>query len=229
MDTQKEPRVQDSTLLLSLLTAGFFSLFTIFTMMLLIVDVRRIGPYGSKVGFSTLNANVRDAVGRSNLWYDISEWLGVFALLAIVFFAGLGVWQLIRRKSPLKVDASIYLLGALYLLMVGFYLFFEVFVINQRPILVDGQLEASYPSSHTMLVCTVMGSAIFAVRTLFKSKAVRISVTAVASVVMALTAVGRMLSGVHWFTDILGGLLLSCALVSLYVTAQALVRDLRSN
>lgn len=229
MNTQKEPRIQDSTLLLFVAAAGLMAVFTIFTLLVLIVDVGGIGPYGARVGFSTLNGSVRDAIGWSRDWYAVSEWLGLLAILTVACFAGLGVWQMIRRKSLLKVDAAIWLLGGLYVLMAGAYLLFEVMVVNQRPILIDGVLEASYPSSHTMLVCTVMGSAIFAVRQIFTAKAVRVTVTAVASVVMLATVVTRLLSGVHWLTDIIGGVLLAAFLVSVYVTVLAVVKDLRGN
>ena len=38
----------------------------------------------------------------------------------------------------------------------------------------------------------------------------------VCAVVLALTVFGRLASGVHWFTDILGGVLISITLLSVF-------------
>ena len=227
MKTKFFQKIQDATLLACTIAAALFAIFTIFTLLTLVVDVRAIGPFGSKVGFSKLNLNAWQAMGRSETWYKVSEIMGLLTILAAVAFVGLGVWQLIRRKSLRKIDPAIWLLGLLYVCLAGTYAVFELIIVNYRPILVEGVLEASYPSSHTMLVCGVMGSAIVAVWHIFASKIVRISATAVASVVTVLTLVGRMLSGVHWLTDIIGGVLIAAALVAAYLTAVMAARDLR--
>jgi undecaprenyl-diphosphatase len=36
-------------------------------------------------------------------------------------------------------------------------------------------------------------------------------------------SVGRLLSGVHWLTDVIGGVLISLFLISLYVTALSIL------
>ena len=87
-------------------------------------------------------------------------------------------------------------------------------------VLTDGALEASYPSSHTMLVICIMGTAIMQFRRLLpEKKGLRIFLDGAAVLLIVVTVVGRLLSGVHWFTDILAGVLLSSALVMLYFSA----------
>ncbi len=209
-----------------IITAVLFLLFIVFTVMVRTVDVGipSFDMTSPEVGFVHLNSAVHETLGTSDLWYDISDAMGIFMIMMVMFFALLGLVQLIKRKSLLKVDSTILLLGALYILLAVFYVLFEVVVINFRPILVEGVWEASYPSSHTMLVCCVMGSSIPAVMRLFAGKKWHIVYNIAAAVIIAVTVVGRLLSGVHWFTDIIGGVLLSAALVMLYVSALTLTK-----
>ena len=212
---------------LGIITAALFAAFAVFTVLVLTVDVQRIGPMGSEVGFATLNGAVRDVFGTSDFWYKVSEALGLVAIAVVGGFCSLGACQLVRRKSLWKVDAEILLLGLFCVLLVAFYALFEVVVINCRPVFVDGELEASYPSSHTMLVCAVVGAASLALDRYIKSRTWEIVADVASSVVMLATVVGRLLSGVHWITDIIGALLLSAALVGLYATALTLTQNLR--
>ena len=141
-----------------------------------------------------------------------------FAYWATGFgFAAIGGLQLIYRRSILKVDKEILLLGALYVVTVIFYILFEKVIVNYRPILMpDGEgLEASFPSSHTMLSCVILGSGLELLKKYArKDKTIQTALTAVFAVMLALIVAGRLLSGVHWFTDILGGILLSVALLN---------------
>ena len=203
-----------------IITAALFLLFIVFTILVKTVDVAVPSFDGTspEVGFMHLNAAAHEALGVSTLWYDISDVMGLFVLLAVGVFALLGLLQWIKRKNLLKVDASILLLGVFFVLVAVFYVLFEVIVINYRPIMVEGVWEASYPSSHTMLVCCVMGASVFAVSRLCAVKKWNVIYGAFSSVVILVTVVGRLLSGVHWLTDIMGGVLLSAALVMLYVS-----------
>ena len=210
---------------LGIITAALFVAFAVFTVLVLTVDVQPIGPMGSEVGFAGMNGAVRDVFGASDAWYTVSELLGLVAISVVGGFCALGACQLVRRKSLLKVDAEILLLGVFCVLLVAFYALFEMVVINCRPILEDGALAASYPSSHTMLVCSVVGAASLALDRYIKGRAWEIVVDVVSSVVMLATVVGRLLSGVHWITDIIGALLLSAALVGLYATALTLAQN----
>ena len=200
-----------------LITGVLFLLFITFTLATKIVDVQAIGPQNSVVGFATLNAYVFEYFGVHLLWYHITDWLGVVAILIAFIFATLGLVQWITRKKLRKVDFRILLLGAYYLIVIAFYLFFECHIVNYRPILLGEHLEASYPSSHTMIVLCIMGTATTLFKQYFKDKKSIATLLSIFSwCVITITVIGRLISGVHWFTDIVGGVLLSIALISLY-------------
>lgn len=190
-----------------------FLIFIIYTLVVKYADVAPIGPNGSKVGLSTVNGFFAGLFKYNEFFYDITKVVAVFSFLFIGFFALLGLIQLIKGKSFKKVDPAIYGLGGLYIITVLFYALFEVLIINYRPILTDGELEASFPSSHTMLAISVLGSAI--IYFIYRLKNEKPFVIA-NLILIAIMTVGRLVSGVHWFTDIIGGVILGCALVSLY-------------
>ena len=155
--------------------------------------------------------------------YNITDWLGSVPFLIVLGFAILGVVQLIQRKNLFKVDYDILVLGGFYILVMVAYVLFEIFAINYRPILIDGCLEASYPSSTTLLVMCVIPTAIMQFHKRIKNNNVRRVVIIGLSVFMAFMVIGRLVAGVHWFTDIIGGALLSSSLVMLYYSVNKIV------
>ena len=183
-----------------------------------LVDVAPIGADGTSIGLSHLNQFVFDLFGVNMLWYNITDWLGVAAVLTGFVFAVTGLLQLIKRRSLLKVDREILALGGLYIVVIGLYLFFENVIVNYRPIIMPDNThpEASFPSSHTMLVCVIMGSAAMLINRYIRNKPLNRILRAVCYVIIGVTVVGRLIAGVHWFTDILGGILISVTLLSLY-------------
>ena len=197
---------------------SIFSLaaFVMWTLLLCFVDVRAIGPDGSSVGFAALNSFVHEKIGVNMYLYNITDWLGLVPIGVALGFAILGLIQLIKRKSILRVDRSILALGVFYIIVVAVYLFFEIVVINYRPVLIEGCLEASYPSSTTMLVTCVMPSAAMQAKERIKNKALRQGIIIVIIAFIAFMVVGRLLSGVHWITDIIGGALFSLGVVMAY-------------
>ena len=201
-----------------IVSAIFGLLFVLLIALVCAFDVSPIGPEGTEIGFSALNGAIRDALPWNETWYEVTELLGYLAIAVAGVFALLGVWQLLKRKSLSKVDKKIYALAGLYAAMAFLYVLFEVIVINYRPVIMAGaeHVEASFPSSHTMLVCVIMGGAFVILGDYVKNRGICIALRTVALAVAVITAVGRLLSGVHWFTDILGGALISLALVTLF-------------
>ena len=180
------------------------------------VDVKAIGPKNSSVGFSSINGFLKDLVGSNMTIYKITEVLGVIALLIVGIYGLIGIIQLIKRKSLFKVDKKIIALGCLYVVVLGMYVLFEKVVINYRPVLIDKVLEASFPSSHTMLAVCVCMSAIIMNKDYIKNKKYLKYTNICIFILMLLIVLGRFISGVHWFSDIVGGLLISATLLSYF-------------
>ena len=199
---------------------ALLGLFVGYTVSLTGVDLQPIGPQGSVVAYGSINRWVHDFFGVNWMLYYITDWAGVAAILIACGFGMLGLCQWIRRKSLRKVDSSILVLGGFYILVFGAYAFFEVNVMNYRPVLIDGVLEPSYPSSTTMLAMCVLPTAMMQFRRLIGNRTVRNMVNCLCGMFTLFMVVGRLLSGVHWFTDILGGMIFSGAMVLLYRWAE---------
>ena len=195
------------------------TLLSLLIFLLRLVDVRAVGPEGTSIGLSHLNRFVFELTGVNMIWYNITDWLGITAILAAFVFALTGLVQLIKRRSLLKVDKEILVLGIFYILVIGIYLLFEKVIVNYRPVIMPGcqHPEASFPSSHTMLVCVIIGSAIMLISRYIKKKTLCRALQVICAVIIGVTVIGRLLSGVHWFTDIIGGILISTALLALFL------------
>ena len=198
------------------LGAGLVVAFVLWTVLVCFVDVRTIGPEGSSVGFATLNGFVHELTGVNWLLYTVTDLLGLVPIAAALGFAILGLVQLIKRKSLWKVDHSILALGVFYIIVMAAYVFFEVLVINYRPTLIDGYLEASYPSSTTMLVMCVMPTAAMQLNARIKNTVFRRCAIIAIVAFTAFMVIGRLISGVHWITDIIGGAMFSIGIVTTY-------------
>lgn len=190
----------------------------IFTILVKNVDVNTLGANGSNIGFSTLNRFVFDNIGVNMTWYNITNCLGIISIIIALAYVLIGLVQLVKRKNVFKVDKEIIALGIFYVILAALYIAFEIFIVNYRPILMDGELEASYPSSHTMLTIFICASAILINSKLFNDNKIAKITNVVALIIMIVTVIGRLLSGVHWFTDILGGIIMALALLMSYYT-----------
>ena len=197
----------------------FIGAFVLWTVLIQCVDVQAVGQNGTKVGFADFNVWFHQLTGVHMTLYTITDWLGLVPIIICLCFGVLGLLQLIKRRSLLRVDSDILLLDVYYVLVIACYLIFEMIPINYRPVLIEGRLEASYPSSTTLLVLSVMPTLWFQayrrVSNVTTRKAAEVFVVAF-SVFMV---IGRLVSGVHWATDIIGSALLSLGLYMLYRSA----------
>lgn len=199
----------------------------LYTILVKFVDVRAIGPDSSSVGLASLNSFMFNLTGVNLIWYTITDWLGLIPILIALIYGLIGLVQIIKRKSLFKVDKEIMSLGILYIVIVVLYVFFEKFVINYRPILIDGYLEASYPSSHTLMAICISGSSLMINNHLFKGKKWAKVENIISVVTMILIVGGRLISGVHWLTDIIGAILISVALLWCFKSSLELVAELK--
>lgn len=187
-----------------------------FTLLVRTVDVQLIGLEESAVGLAALNSWVHDAIGIHLWWYGLTDWLGVLFVAVGLGFAAVGAVQLFKRRNLWKVDREILWLGVLYIAMAVCYIGFKRFPVNYRPVILNGEAESSYPSSHILLTMCVMSTTVLQMKRLLPGERIRRWITAVCTALLTVTIVGRVISGVHWATDILGGILLALALVELY-------------
>ena len=194
----------------------------IFTIFVKVVDVRAIGANESCVGVAAVNGVVFNTIGVNMTWYHITDLLGIIPIFIAMGYAFVGLIQLIKRKSLLKIDKEIIVLGVFYVVLIGVYVFFEKFVVNYRPILMNGFLEASYPSSHTLMTICLCGSSIIVNKKLFNNKLTKVMNILSVGIILVIV-IGRLVSGVHWFTDIIGGVLIaSTLLMALYSIVDAI-------
>ena len=198
------------------IAAVMLTAFALWTAALRVVDVQPIGPEGTAVGFAAVNQLFHRFTGVHMTLYTVTDWLGLVPLVFVMGFAFLGLVQWIRRKQLRKVDFSILVLGGFYLVVIAVYILFEMVPVNYRPVLIEGILEASYPSSTTLLVMCVMPTAIMQLNARIRHTGLRRCICFLIAAFIVFMVVGRLLSGVHWLTDIIGGILLSSGLVMLY-------------
>ena len=195
---------------------SFMLVFVIWTWLVQKVDVQPVGQKGTDVGFAAFNCWFHRLTGVHMGLYTITDWLGLVPVFVCIVFGGIALWQLIKRKSLFRVDQDLIYLGIYYVIVIFGYLFFEMCPINYRPILIEGILEASYPSSTTLLVLSVMPTLVLQANLRIENKYVKRIVYVFTIAFSAFMVIGRLVSGVHWFTDIMGAVFLSTGLLYLY-------------
>lgn len=190
--------------------------FAVWTYLIQTIDVQPVGQNGTVVGFAELNCKFHTLTGVHMKLYTITDWLGLVPVFVCIIFGVIGLIQLIKRKSIFKVDKDIIFLGIYYIIVIVCYIIFEMFPINYRPILIEEVLEASYPSSTTILVLSVMPTLVYQADKRLKIVAFKKYVCIFSILFSLFMVIGRTLSGVHWLTDIIGAVLLSFGLYFLY-------------
>lgn len=199
-----------------IVAACFLTAFLLWTALLKFVDVKPIGPNGSEVGFSDFNGRIRDLVGTDMTMYTVTDWAGILPIVVCFCFAVVGFVQLVKRKSLIKVDYDLLILGGFYIFVAAVYLIFEKAVVNYRPVLINGYLEASYPSSTTTLAICIMPTAAETLKRRIKNKTLLYLCVCFCFAFTAFMVAGRVISGVHWASDIIGGVLFSVGADFLY-------------
>ena len=191
-------------------------LFIFYTLLVKYYDVKSIGPENTKVGFAAINNLFYTHFGYNELLYKITKYLGFIPFLLVAFYAFVGLKQLLKEKSLAKVDKKLIILGCFYILVGFVYLLFELFVVNYRPIILEEGLEASYPSSHTILAICICVSSLMISKYYIKNKNILKIFNIFTIILMSIIVLGRLFSGVHWFTDIIGGVIVSIVLLNMF-------------
>ncbi len=189
------------------------------------VDVASIGPNNTEVGLSSINKTFHNTFGYNDILYKLTKYLGLIPILLCVMYALFGLYDLKTKKSLFKVDKKIILLGVFYVVVLLVYILFEKLAINYRPVIIDGELEASFPSSHTILAICFCGSSLIISKYLITNKRTKKVIDIISWIVMVLIVIGRTLSGVHWLSDIVGGIIISGLLLSLFYTGLLYLTD----
>jgi undecaprenyl-diphosphatase len=216
MKTERKKDMKTKERKLSISGIGFIVAFALWTWLIQIIDVKAAGVNGTEIGFATINTWFHSTAGVNMTLYTITDWLGLVPIFICMFFGGVGFIQLIKRKSLFKVDFDIIILGVYYVIVISGYLIFEMIPINYRPILINGFIEASYPSSTTLLVLGVMPTVIFQINRRVKNIKIKNIISVITIIFSVFMVVGRLISGVHWVTDIVGSVLLSMGLFYAY-------------
>ena len=193
--------------------------FIVWTLLVQKVDVQPLGVNGTDIGFATINCWFHKLTGVHMMLYAITDWLGLIPIFICMIFGAMGLIQLIQRRSVFKVDYDIIFLGIYYMIVILGYLIFEMIPINYRPILIEGFMEASYPSSTTLLVLCVMPTLIEQVNRRSEKEMVKKILNVLVICFSAFMILGRLISGVHWLTDIVGSIMLSVGLFCVYKAA----------
>ena len=197
-------------------SALFLILFITWTAAVCLIDRRPIGAGGTHIGFATINEYVHRLCGVHMSLYTLTDTLSVIPIGIMLLNAAAGLVQWIRRKDIRRIDGAILYAGVIYAILFAVFIVFEIFPVNFRPILINGSLEASYPSSTTMLTMTVMICGILQVRSGFRPTVIRRLCEIVFVFFTVFMVAARIVSGVHWFTDIIGGVLVSLSLSASY-------------
>lgn len=199
-------------------TAIMFVIFAVYLLLIKTVDIGIAGTSQTSVGFSHINNWFFGLSKDIDIIDTISDIILLLSILIAACFALVGFVQFIKRKNIKHVDKEIFLSGLAYIILICSYIFFELVVVNYRPKLIEGELEASFPSSHVMLVMGIILTTLLFLDKYITNKKLLLSLKITGYSLCVLIVVFRSITGVHWLTDIIGGVILSLAVVMLILT-----------
>lgn len=197
------------------ITLAIFIVFIIFTIGVMNIDVMAIGPKDGKVGFSTINKKVFEIFGQNDKWDQVSDKLLSISVFVELGFILITIFQIIKRKSLFKIDYDISIFFILYIIFALINVFFDYIAINNRPIIEDGKVEASYPSTHTFMTVFMLGFLMIEIWCRIKNKAIKNIIYTICVIIMIAMPILRVIAGRHWLTDVIGGVILGLFAVML--------------
>ena len=204
----------------SIIILGIIGLVNLFFVFLLkVANVKLTGTYNTSIGLGSINLKLRDLIGTSKAFDIISTIILVIAFLIVAAEIALAIYELVKRKDIEKLDNEIWALSVTYAALAFIFAVFNyALIINVRPVVIDGKLESSYPSTHVLVSLTVFLTGITMTSYLVKDKKLKLGIDIALIALSVLVVITRMLSGKHWFTDIIGGILASGFLYWMHIT-----------
>ena len=197
----------------------------IFTVLVKVIDKGSIGPDNTIVGFQAINDYIKNMFPFNETLYKITKYAGFIPLAFALYYAYIGFMQLLKKKSLKKVVSKIYLIAGFYVVVLVLYVLFDKIAINYRPVIIDKELEPSYPSTHVLLAMCFCLSSVIMSKYYMKKDSIRKVVNIGTWLLMLFIVIGRMICGCHWFTDIIGGILISLALLNIFNTILLMLEE----
>ncbi len=191
--------------IINLYTILGFSFLALFLLLIILLSIDRatITFAGKEVGLSHLNNLV--SYKFDDTLDKVSDVLFYFSFSGVILGVVLGIMQLVKNKSLFAVDTKILFFGIFVILAIIFWLVFDKGLkINYRPI---DPTEGSFPSTHVFMTTFFMLAAHNLLCSLFKgNNIVKYGSLAVAIIFIVLVTIFRVSSGMHYITDVIGGL-----------------------
>lgn len=179
----------------------------IFTILVSFVDVKIFNVTNTKIGLYSLNKIFLVNSINSNYINIISNGIFLICLLVIILMLLLITFEYFKTKKINKNNLNFFIH---FLIMVLIWIIFDkILIINYRPILINGNIEGSYPSTHVMVSTFVLLFLSDQLKKIFKNDKIFYIISIGLIIIQSIS---RILLTMHWFTDIIGGLLIGCLL-----------------